>query len=86
MSIKQLLQANGHDSVESALEELMRFKSTIRDYTHWLGEFPDVSTVLWNLEVTAAGKTPLCSSHPPSNTGPWSTQSLREVLRERTKR
>lgn len=72
-----------HESVYSAHDELVRFKRTIADYKRWLSEFPDIVTVLENLEITVQGKQSLCASHPPSKSGPWSTPSLREVLRER---
>ena len=68
-------------------EELERLKGAIADYCRWLSpEFPDVVLVLENLLAVAEGKESLCASHPPSRKGPWSTQSLREVLRARKSR
>lgn len=70
--------------MNTAHEDLDRLKRTIQDYSRWLDpEFPDVVLVLENLLAVAEGKQSLCASHPPSTKGPWSTQSLREVLRSR---
>lgn len=65
-------------------EELARLKLTIQQYVRWLSpEFPDVATVLENLQAVGEGKESMRASHPPSPTGPWSVDSLREVLRAR---
>jgi hypothetical protein len=65
-------------------DELDRLKRTIQQYTQWLTpEFPDVVTVLENLQAVGEGKESLCASNPPNPTGPWSVGSLREVLRAR---
>lgn len=65
-------------------EELRRLKLAIQQYIRWMTfEFPDVVLVLENLQAVGEGKESLCASHPPSPTGPWSIDSLREVLRAR---
>lgn len=65
-------------------EELDRLKRTIQQYIRWLSpEFPDVATVLENLQAIGEGKESLCASHPPSPTGPWNVEGLRATLRAR---
>lgn len=65
-------------------EKLERIERTIDEYCRWLApEFPEVVLVLENLKAIASGTQSLCASHPPSAQGPWSTASLREVLRSR---
>jgi hypothetical protein len=81
---KSLLSGLGHTDVDSALRELERTKLAIQQYQRWLTEFPAIILVLDNLAAVGEGKQSLCASNPPSPTGPWSTSSLREVLRKGT--
>lgn len=66
-------------------EKLERVMRTIQQYIRWMpeSEFPEVVLVLNNLLAVAEGKASLCASFPPSEQGPWSVDSLREVLRSR---
>jgi hypothetical protein len=66
-------------------EQLERVEQAISEYKRWLAEFPDVITVLENLEAVKSGNVSFCANTPPNETGPWSTVGLREVLRRRAK-
>lgn len=65
------------------LEELHQRRLIGQIYRQWFGphEFPEVATVLANMETEVLGRQPLDACWPPGPTGPWTVDRLRDVVR-----
>lgn len=66
------------------LEELHQRRLLGKIYRQWFGahEFPEVATVLANMETEVLGRQSLDACWPPGATGPWTVDRLRAVVRD----
>lgn len=81
LSLCRIYYLKGRKDANLTNVRLARYRLKIDLYDRWLAEFPVIVLVLQNLKADAEGEG-LDTSFPPSSSGPWAVEGLRNVLRK----